>query len=91
MLCVAAAGITVVVAPAERLRLTGTTGMNASSVNQAGQRIWAAILLFALATTAGCATTATTVLETTVHTVDPSFRAQSADITARIQIEMKRG
>lgn len=65
--------------------------MNASCATKAGQRIFAGILLFAPLFTVGCATTATTVVETTVHTVDPNFRAQSADVTARIQIEMKRG
>jgi hypothetical protein len=65
--------------------------MNALFAIAARQRMIAAILFVAIAATAGCATTATTVLETTVHTVDPNFRAQSADITARIQIETNRG
>ncbi len=46
-----------------------------------------------LATTlmSGCATTATTTFETTMHSGDTSFRLQSCDVTARVQVEFKRG
>jgi hypothetical protein len=38
----------------------------------------------------GCATTTTTTVETTMHAPDTSFRFQSCDMTARVQIEFKR-
>jgi hypothetical protein len=40
----------------------------------------------------GCATSTrtTTTLETTMHSPDSTFRLQSSDLTARVQIEITR-
>ncbi|HVX12718.1 MAG TPA: hypothetical protein VHC22_16170 [Pirellulales bacterium] len=47
----------------------------------------ACMLLLALAS--GCATTTATV-ETTLHSSDATYRFQSSDVTARLQMEWKR-
>ena len=59
------------------------------SWNRIIRLIWAFGLLAALLLT-GCVTTTTTTVETTMHSPDPSFRFQSCDVTARVQVQLTR-
>ncbi|HEV7222680.1 MAG TPA: hypothetical protein VGN42_08265 [Pirellulales bacterium] len=58
------------------------------SWNRGRQAFWAAALLVMFLP--GCATTTTTTLETTMHSDEAALRFQSYDVTARVQMEMKR-
>lgn len=53
------------------------------------QALWLVAILTATLLT-GCATTTTTTLETTMHSEEASLRFQSYDVTARVQMELRR-
>lgn len=53
------------------------------------KKIFWAAAIFALGLASGCATTTTASLQSSVHAAD-SFRFQSADVTALVQVEFRR-
>ena len=59
------------------------------SWNRGRHAFWA-VAFFAVTFLSGCATTTTTTLETSLHSDDVTRRFQSYDVTARVQMELKR-